>query len=169
MSNQLNKKNVNSKKHILKNIFNCDLLAKILIILLLIINIVCPFSFADDEDEEEIDNTNSITNYLNQNEIESIETSAVEEKEPILNAKSAIIYDRTSKRVLWGKNIEDKRAMASTTKIMTATVVLENANLQDVVVISKKAAGTGGSRLKINTGDKITVNDLLYGLMLRSR
>lgn len=59
--------------------------------------------------------------------------------------------------------------MASTTKIMTAIVILENSKLTDVVTISKKAANTGGSRLKINTGDKITVNDLLYGLMLRSR
>ena len=70
---------------------------------------------------------------------------------------------------MWGKNENDKRAMASTTKIMTAIVVLENSNLNDMVTVSKKAAGTGGSRLKINTSDKITVNDLLYGLMLRSR
>ena len=59
--------------------------------------------------------------------------------------------------------------MASTTKIMTAIVVLENTSLSNVVTISKKAANTGGSRLKINEGDKITVNDLLYGLLLRSR
>ena len=59
--------------------------------------------------------------------------------------------------------------MASTTKIMTAIVVLENANLKDTVTISKKAANTGGSCLKVKTSDKLTVNDLLFGLMLRSR
>ena len=59
--------------------------------------------------------------------------------------------------------------MASTTKIMTAIVIIEKGNLSDVVIISKKAANTGGSRLKINTNDKISVIDLLYGLMLRSR
>lgn len=59
--------------------------------------------------------------------------------------------------------------MASTTKIMTAIVVLENAKLTDVVEISKKAGGTGGSRLGLKAGDKVSVNDLLYGLMLRSR
>ena len=59
--------------------------------------------------------------------------------------------------------------MASTTKIMTAIVVLENSNLADIVEISKKAGGTGGSRLGLKSGDKVSVNDLLYGLMLRSR
>ena len=59
--------------------------------------------------------------------------------------------------------------MASTTKIMTAIVVLENANLKDTVTIDSKAAGIGGSRLGLKKNDKITVNDLLYGLMLRSR
>ena len=52
---------------------------------------------------------------------------------------------------------------------MTSIVVLENANLKDTVTISKKSANTGGSCLKVNAEDKITVNDLLYGLMLRSR
>lgn len=51
---------------------------------------------------------------------------------------------------------------------MTSLIVIENTNLDNIVEISAKAAGTGGSRLKINKGDKITVRDLLYGLMLRS-
>ena len=58
--------------------------------------------------------------------------------------------------------------MASTTKIMTATIIIENCNLNDTIEISKKAAGTGGSRLGLKSGDKITVKDLLYGLMMRS-
>ena len=129
-----------------------------------VFNICSTISYADDEDETEPENTNISIQELNE-----IETLANLKQEPVLNAKSAIIYDRASKRVLWGKNIEDKRAMASTTKIMTAIVVLENSNLSDIITISKKAAGTGGSRLKLNAGDKISVNDLLYGLMLRSR
>lgn len=134
-------------------------LLKIILILLIIINICCTVIYADDEEEEE----------LNANELqEIIEASTEPTKEPIINSKAAVIYDRTSKKVIWGKNENDKRAMASTTKIMTSIIVLENANLSDVVTISKKAANTGGSRLKLNTGDKITVNDLLYGLMLRS-
>lgn len=117
------------------------------------------YVYADDEDEEEI----------RQEEInEIVESAATPINEPQINARAAIIYDRSTKQIIWGKNEMEKRAMASTTKIMTAIVVLENANLDDVVTISKKAAGTGGSRLKIRAEDKITVRDLLYGLMLRS-
>ena len=86
-----------------------------------------------------------------------------------MNAKSAIVFDRKTKKVLWGKNENEKRAMASTTKIMTAIIVLENCNLLDTVTISKNSASVGGSTLKLKENDKITVNDLLYGLMLRSR
>lgn len=116
--------------------------------------------FADDDDDEEI----------NQEELQElvVESTAKPSEEPNLNARAAIIYDRTTKEVIWGKNEDVKKAMASTTKIMTAIVVLEKTNLSDVVTISKKAASIGGSRLKVSQGDKICVNDLLYGLMLRS-
>lgn len=87
---------------------------------------------------------------------------------PILNSRRCVIFDRTSKTVMYGKNEELRSAMASTTKIMTATIALENGNLQDEITIDRKAAGTGGSRLGLKRGDKITLNDLLYGLMLRS-
>lgn len=100
-------------------------------------------------------------------ENEEIQTSNCSE-EPKINSRAGIIYDRKSKRVIWGKAENEKRPMASTTKIMSAIVVLENANLNDVVIVSKKSAGTGGSRLGLKNGDKITVNDLLYGLLLVS-
>ena len=93
-------------------------------------------------------------------------SSNVEEME--LNSRIALIYDRASGRILYEKNGNKQTPMASTTKIMTAIVVLENANLKDTVTITSKAAGTGGSRLGLKKDDKITVNDLLYGLMLRS-
>ncbi len=88
---------------------------------------------------------------------------------PKVNSRAVLIFDRTSKRVIYEKNGYSKRAMASTTKIMSAIVILENAKLTDTVTISKKAGGTGGSRLGLKANDKVTVNDLLYGLMLRSR
>lgn len=135
---------------------------KFVYLLTIIITLFMCFSvyvYADDEDEEEI----------RQEEVnEIVESAATPINEPQINARAAIIYDRSTKQIIWGKNEMEKRAMASTTKIMTAIVVLENANLDDVVTISKKAAGTGGSRLKIRAEDKITVRDLLYGLMLRS-
>lgn len=98
---------------------------------------------------------------------ETIQTSSSVENIQI-DSRIALIYDRASGRILYEKNGNKQTPMASTTKIMTAIVVLENANLKDIVTIDAKAAGTGGSRLEIKKNDKITVNDLLYGLMLRS-
>lgn len=85
-----------------------------------------------------------------------------------INARSYIVLDRKSKKVLIGKNEYTKAKMASTTKIMTATIILENCNLDDIVTISKKSANTGGSRLGLKTNDKISVLNLLYGLLLCS-
>ena len=58
--------------------------------------------------------------------------------------------------------------MASTTKIMTAIIVIENSTLTQTVSVCKKAAGTGGSRLGLKENDSITILDLLYGLLLCS-
>ncbi len=85
-----------------------------------------------------------------------------------INSHIGLIYDRESGRVLYEKNGYEEYKMASTTKIMTAIIVIENCNINDIVIIDKKAAGTGGSRLGLKTNDKITVIDLLYGLMLES-
>lgn len=97
-----------------------------------------------------------------------IETMADTTNEPKINSRYAVVMDRKSKAILYGKNEITKTKMASTTKIMTAIVVIENTDLSNIVEISAKAAGTGGSRLKIKKGDKVSVRDLLYGLMLRS-
>lgn len=132
------------------------------IVVVFIIFLLCFSSFVIADDIEENDyEENEIKNLI-------IESAATPSEEPIINARYAIIYDRNTKQVMWGKKENEKVPMASTTKIMTAIVVLENSNLKDEVTISKKAAGVGGSRLKISSGDKITVKDLLYGLMLRS-
>ena len=91
-----------------------------------------------------------------------------ESKIPIINARHAVVIDRNSSQILYGKNEFEKCKMASTTKIMTAIVVIENSNLSDIVTISKKSANTGGSRLGLSQNDKISVENLLYGLMLKS-
>lgn len=98
---------------------------------------------------------------------EVIATSSNPEEVDV-DSRIALIYDRASGKILYEKNGNKQTPMASTTKIMTAIVVLENANLKDVVTIDAKAAGIGGSRLGLKKNDKITVNDLLFGLMLRS-
>ena len=139
-----------------------------ILITLNIIAVICANLYtvcADDVDLEDEENENIAQENII-NEIEEVSNTITEE--PTLNSRRCVVYDRISKTILYGKNENTKCAMASTTKIMTATVVLENANLNDEVTISAKAGGTGGSRLGLKKDDKITVNDLLYGLMLRS-
>ena len=73
-------------------------------------------------------------------------------------------------RVLYGKKENEICKMASTTKIMTSIIVIENIdNLNEIVTISAKAAKVGGSRLGLHTSDEISVKDLLYGLLMCSR
>lgn len=90
---------------------------------------------------------------------------------PTIYSRSAVIYDRTSKTVIWGKNENQEVPMASTTKIMTAIVMVEELGeegLKNQVEVCQEAANMNGSSLGIKTGDKITYYDLLYGLMLPS-
>ncbi len=98
----------------------------------------------------------------------TFETVITTEEAPILNASHAILIEASTGRVLLEKNAQEKCAMASTTKIMTALVTIENGNLQDVVTVSKHAAATPGSTINLQVGEQITVSDLLYGLMLSS-
>ena len=84
------------------------------------------------------------------------------------SASSVCVMDMTTRQMLYENNIYEHRSVASTTKIMTATIILENCNLDDIVTISKKSANTGGSRLGLKTNDKISVLNLLYGLLLCS-
>ena len=110
------------------------------------------------------DNKNTI-----ETSTENFETSKQIQEPKQLNSRRYAIYDRASGTCMYGKNENKQTAMASTTKIMTAIVVLENCkNLDEVVTISAKAAGTGGSRLGLKKDDQITVNDLLFGLLMRS-
>ena len=106
---------------------------------------------------------------------ELIETNSNVKEEPNIFSKNAVIYDRKSKTILYGKNENNRVPMASTTKIMTAIVLMEELeknnelSLSSQIEVCKKAAAIGGSRLGLKTGDKITLNDLIYGLMLKSR
>lgn len=134
-----------------------------LIILVTVLMQLCTAS-ADDVDEEE---ANDINTEINQEINEEI-VSAQENTVPTLTARRCAIFDRNSKMLIYGKNENVKSAMASTTKILTALVVLEHDELNSIVTVSVKAGGTGGSRLGLRKGDKVTVHDLLYGLLLRS-
>lgn len=85
-----------------------------------------------------------------------------------ISASSAIVIDKNSKRVLSSKNSDKQMGMASTTKIMTALVALENGDLNSVVKISPSAAGVEGSSMYLTAGEEITLENLIYGLMLVS-
>lgn len=137
-------------------------LIKVIYIFAIIIFLSSNIVFANLEEEKE-----ETLEVLELNK-DVIEASADLSKEPVLNSRAAVIFDRNSKQALYNKNMNTKRTMASTTKIMTAIVVLENTNLNDIVKVSKKAAATGGSSLKLKTNDEVSVKDLLYGLMLVS-
>jgi len=93
---------------------------------------------------------------------------AVQTKEPIVAADSSILMDYKTGRVLWGKNIYKPRPMASTTKIMTCILALENSEIYDIVVVSRKAALAPKVKLYLRQGEKQRLEDLLYALMLVS-
>ena len=83
-------------------------------------------------------------------------------------AKACVVMEQASGRVLFEKNSAERLPMASTTKIVTALTVINNANLDDVVTIPNQACAIEGSSIYLRAGEKLTVRELLYGLMLRS-
>lgn len=103
------------------------------------------------------------------NEVFSTETSGeVSSKPPKIDAGAAVVIDMRSGRVLYEKNATSIRSIASTTKIMTAIVAIENGNLSDKIKVSKRAASIRGSTINLKEGEELTLKELLYGLMLRS-
>lgn len=84
------------------------------------------------------------------------------------SAKSAVLIEAVTGRVLYEKDSNTRRPEASTTKIMTALIAIENGNLDDTVVCSKAVAATGGTRIYLQEGEKIKLRTLLYGLLLES-
>lgn len=85
-----------------------------------------------------------------------------------VDAKSAILIDAESGRVLWEKDANTPMSIASTTKIMTCIIALENGNLKDEVTVSKRAASQPEVKMKLAVGEKQRLEDLLYALMLKS-
>ncbi len=84
------------------------------------------------------------------------------------NARSAILMDMDTKRILYSKNINEQRSVASISKIMTAILAIESNHLDDVVTIGDEIDASYGSGIYIEKGEKMRLRDLVYGLMLRS-
>ncbi len=88
---------------------------------------------------------------------------------PFLDAQSAIVIDSDNNQVLWSKNADEKMYPASTTKIMTAILALENIkDLDEIVTISKNASGKLWSKFAFQTGDQVSARDLLKAALMIS-
>ena len=85
-----------------------------------------------------------------------------------INATSAILMDTDNHRIIYSKNIHESRSVASISKIMTAVLAVESGKLDDEVVINDSIKKAYGSAIYIQVGEKMTLKDLVYGLMLRS-
>ena len=94
--------------------------------------------------------------------------SAVKPEPLNLNSRSAVLMDADTGRVLYGKNETEDLPMASTTKIMTCILALENAGPETEVLVSDRAASMPEVKLHIKKGEKYRMEDLLYSLMLES-
>ena len=94
--------------------------------------------------------------------------SAAEGQLPAISADCAILMDADSGRVIGAKNADQRHAMASTTKIMTALTAMREVELDRVVEIAPAAVGIEGSSVYLYAGEKLTVEDLLYAMLLES-
>lgn len=99
---------------------------------------------------------------------DAVHASAAEAEGPKIAAKAFALIDAVSGRVLAQSSGDVALPMASTTKVMTALVVLENADLDDIVLIDNHSSGIEGSSMYLEAGERLSVEALLCGLMLRS-
>ncbi|WLD91875.1 D-alanyl-D-alanine carboxypeptidase family protein [Alkalihalobacillus sp. AL-G] len=87
---------------------------------------------------------------------------------PSVSAQSAILMEQETGRVLFGKNEHKKMRIASITKIMTAILAVESGKMDEIVKVSNRAVYSEGSSIYLKPGERILLEDLVYGLMLRS-
>ncbi|WP_018922171.1 D-alanyl-D-alanine carboxypeptidase family protein [Salsuginibacillus kocurii] len=98
----------------------------------------------------------------------AISPANAETIEAEISAETAILIDEESGRILFEKNKDQPMRIASITKIMTAVLALEHGDLEEEVKVSEEAVRAEGSSLYLQAGTKIPLEDLVYGLMLRS-
>lgn len=85
-----------------------------------------------------------------------------------VSGSSAILMDMDSGRIFYEKNVDEPRLIASITKIMTATLAIESGKLDDVVTVGEEVLSMYGSNIYIELHEKMTLRDLIYGLLMRS-
>ena len=87
---------------------------------------------------------------------------------PIVDAKSAVVYDTRSSRFLYEKNSDMKLPIASLTKVMSAVIILEKLNLDDIVTIAEDSIKVDGEKQDLYLGEKMTVRNLLKLMLIES-
>lgn len=87
---------------------------------------------------------------------------------PDIEGSSGILIDAVTGEILWEKNIHEPHYPASTTKIITAILAIENLDFNDLLPVDRETAFTGGSRIYLIEGEEITVGEAMYGMMLES-
>ncbi len=87
---------------------------------------------------------------------------------PSVTANAAVLLEASSGQILYSKNGTKKMPPASTTKVMTALLALEGGNLDRVITVSPEAALVGEASIDLQAGEKLTLEDLIYGAMLQS-
>ena len=123
----------------------------------------------DEEDEkyvESVADTFSYTELL-------LELSVRAEEDIVPNAKSAILIEASTGKVLYEKNIDEKYAPASMTKMMSLLLIMENIDnrnlkMDEVIKVSKNASSMGGSQIFLQENEEMTVEDLLKGITIGS-
>ncbi|MED1560398.1 D-alanyl-D-alanine carboxypeptidase [Alkalihalobacillus alcalophilus ATCC 27647 = CGMCC 1.3604] len=95
-------------------------------------------------------------------------TQAANQRHFSVSAQAAILMEQSSGRVLYAKQEHEPLRIASITKIMTAILAIESGQLDEIVTVSERAFGTEGSSIFLRLNEKIKLEDLVYGLMLRS-
>ena len=90
------------------------------------------------------------------------------EEAPAVSARAAVLYEPETESFLYSKNSNEKLSMASTTKIMTALIALEELGLDEEIEVDSRAVGIEGSSIYLKEGERLTALDLVYALMLQS-
>src|SRR6056297_1945144 len=87
---------------------------------------------------------------------------------PDVSARTAVVMDVITEQILYDKHMHIKMPPASTTKVLTTIIAIEESNLNEVVIVSRNAAYQEGSSIWLREGEKLTLEELLYGIMLSS-
>lgn len=87
---------------------------------------------------------------------------------PSVSANNAVLMEQSTGNVLYETKAHEKQSVASITKVMTAIIAIESEQMQETATASRRAVYEEGSSIYLEQGEKMTVEDLVYGLMLRS-